>query len=42
MMEAIEKGKLQNVIQTLMDKDIERGTINISGDGYITFSPEID
>lgn len=42
MMEAIEKGELQNVIQTLMDKDIERGTINVSGDGYITFSPEID
>lgn len=41
-MEAIESGKLQLVIQELLDRDIERGVIQVSGEDYISFSPKID
>ncbi len=39
---AIESGKLQLVIQELFDREIERGTIKVSSDDYISFTPEID
>ena len=42
LMEVIEDGKLQIVIQELLDKKIERGTIKIGGDDYISFTPKID
>ena len=42
LMEAIESGKLQLVIQELLDRDIERGVIQVSGEDYISFSPKID
>lgn len=39
---SIKDGELQLVVQTLLDKKIERGTIEIGSDGYVSFSPEID
>lgn len=42
LMEAMEEKRLQMVIQELFDKDIERGTIKVSGDDYISFTPKID
>lgn len=41
LMEAIDTGKLQVVMQELYEKDIERGTIKVSGADYISFTPEI-
>ncbi len=40
--EAIEEGKLQIVTEELFEKEIERGTIKISGDTNISFTPKID
>lgn len=42
IMEAIDSGKLQIVIQELYQKEIERGTIQVSGGSYISFTPKID
>ncbi|MBQ8562670.1 MAG: FtsQ-type POTRA domain-containing protein [Firmicutes bacterium] len=42
LMEAMEAGKLQIVIQELFEQDIERGTIKVSGEDYISFTPKID
>ena len=42
LMEAMETGQLQAVIQELYNQDIERGTIQVSGDDYISFTPKID
>lgn len=41
IMKSMETGNLQKVIRELLDEQIERGTIKISGDEYISFSPEI-
>lgn len=38
----IKKGNIQKVIADLLSKDIKRGTITIGGDGYISFSPDIN
>ncbi len=40
--EAMTSGNLQKTIIKLFDSNIERGTINVSGDEYISFSPELD
>ena len=42
LIDAMEKGELQKVIKNLIDEKIERGTLKISGNSYISFSPEID
>jgi len=42
IIEAMEEENLQKVIRSLLDDEIERGTIKVSGDEYISFSPEID
>lgn len=42
LMESMETGQLQAVIQELYNQDIERGTIQVSGDNYISFTPKID
>lgn len=39
---AIRAGQLQLVIQELFDREIERGTIKVSGEDYISFTPKID
>ena len=42
LMEAIGDGKLQIVIQELFEQDIQRGTIRVGGEDYISFTPKID
>ena len=42
LMETMENGKLQMVIQELFEQDIQRGTIKVGGDDYISFTPKID
>lgn len=42
LMEAMEEQRLQLVIQELYEQEIERGTIKVSGDNYISFTPKID
>ncbi len=42
LMEAMEEQRLQMVIQELYEQDIHRGTIKVSGDNYISFTPKID
>ncbi|MBR4862414.1 MAG: FtsQ-type POTRA domain-containing protein [Firmicutes bacterium] len=42
LMDVISDGKLQVVIQELYAQNIERGTIKIGGDDYISFTPKID
>lgn len=39
---AIKDGKLQIVTEELFDRKIERGTIKVSGDNNISFTPKID
>lgn len=39
---SMEAGYLQEAIRELFDRGIERGTLKVSGDEYISFSPEID
>ena len=40
--QAMETGNLQKVIRGLFDINIERGTVKVSGDDYISFSPAFD
>lgn len=40
--EAVKEGKIQIVTEKLFDEEIERGTIKISGDDNISFTPKID
>ena len=42
IMKAMEKDSLQLVVQELFDRKIERGTIQISGDRTVSFTPKID
>ena len=42
IMKAMEKDSLQLVVQELFDRKIERGTIKISGDRTVSFTPKID
>jgi len=42
LMEAMEEQRLQMVIQELYAEEIQRGTIKVSGDDYISFTPKID
>ena len=39
---AIKDGKIQVVTEELFDREIERGTIKVSGDNNISFTPKID
>lgn len=41
LMNAIKSGSLQKVVTDLFDDGISRGTINIGGNDYMSFSPEI-
>lgn len=41
IMSAIESGDLQKVVSDLFENDINRGTINMGGSDYMSFSPEI-
>ncbi len=38
---SIESGTLQKVVNKLMKSDIERGTIILGENGYISFSPAV-
>lgn len=40
--EAVKEGKIQIVTEELLDEEIERGTIKVSGDENISFTPKID
>ncbi len=40
--EAVKEGKIQIVTEGLLDEEIERGTIKVSGDENISFTPKID
>lgn len=40
--QAVKDGKLQIVVEELFDRKIERGTIKISGDNNVSFTPKID
>lgn len=42
IMKAMENDNLQLVVQELFDRKIERGTIKVSGDKTISFTPKID
>lgn len=42
IMDAIQEGQLQKVIADLFADDITRGTINVSGSNYVSFSPETE
>ena len=42
MIEAVQEGKVQQVVDELFDRNIERGKIQISGNKYISFTPKID
>ena len=42
MMKAMENDNLQLVVQDLFDREIERGTVKVSGDKTISFTPKID
>ena len=41
IIESMEKGDLQKSVRYLIDNEVERGTVKVSGDDYISFSPEI-
>ena len=38
---AIDQGHIQQILQKLFAKNIKRGTIAISEDGYASFTPDI-
>ena len=42
IMTAVKAGEIQLVVQELFERDIERGTIKISGSNQISFNPKID
>ena len=42
LVESMEAGYLQEAVRELFNRGIERGTLNVGGDDYISFSPEID
>lgn len=41
ILESMNNGNLQAVLVDLLKENIERGTINLGGNGYCSFSPEI-
>jgi len=41
ILEAMNNGNLEAVLVDLMEENIKRGTINLGGNGYCSFSPEI-
>lgn len=41
IIEAIDKGRLQQILKVLFEKGIKRGTITISDDGYASFKPTV-
>jgi len=42
IMSAMEKGELQKVVASLFADGIERGTIKMGGESYLSFSPDIE
>jgi cell division protein FtsQ len=42
IMQTLESGNLAKVVRGLFDSNIERGTIKVSGDDYISFSPAFE
>lgn len=40
--ETIDSGNLQKVVSNLLKQDIRHGTISVTGDDYISFSPAVD
>ncbi len=42
LIEAMEAGKLQLAVQTLLDEEIDHGTLHVSGEDFIAFSPKVD
>ena len=42
IMKSLESGNLQKVVSKLFDEGITRGTISAGGEGYMSFSPEIE
>ena len=42
IVDALNNDDIQLVVQELFDQKVERGTIKISGDTYISFTPKID
>lgn len=41
IIESIKTNNLQLVVQELFEKEIERGTIEVSGESYISFNPKV-
>lgn len=42
MLSALETGDIQLVVQELFNKRIERGTIKVTGENYVSFTPKIN
>ncbi|MBK5253458.1 MAG: FtsQ-type POTRA domain-containing protein [Peptostreptococcaceae bacterium] len=42
MMDSIEKGNLQKILNCLFEIDINRGTINLSEGNYASFTPKVE
>ena len=42
LVEAMDSGRLHKVLEDLFSKNIKRGTITISEDGYASFVPSLD
>ena len=41
LIDAVKKKRLQKILKTLFDKNIKRGTITFSKDGYASFEPTV-
>ncbi len=39
---ALKNDEIQLVVQQLFKQKIERGTIKVTGDNYVSFTPKID
>ena len=42
LMQTIQRGELQKVVNNLFNDKINRGTIKVGGSDYMSFTPEID
>ncbi|NLY81731.1 MAG: FtsQ-type POTRA domain-containing protein [Clostridiales bacterium] len=42
MLNSIENGNLQKILNSLFEKDISRGTINLSEGNYASFTPKVE
>ena len=39
---ALENNDIQLVVQELFNQGIERGTIKVTGDNYVSYTPEVE